>query len=268
MPRKRQNVLKNNHNLNHLEQLPQVVVAYGRDLEEGDVLPFHNHRRGQLIFAGNGIMIVTTRQASYTVPSQRAVWMPPRIEHQINARSPVQMRTLYIEPRAARSLPGEVCVLQVEPLLKELILAAVAGGPVIEPDSPQSRIIAVILDQIPTQPIAYLKLPLPSDVRLRRVTQSLLDNPADSRSLEEFADQVGASKRTLVRLFPGQTGMTFSEWRQQCRLSYALELLMTGESVTTVALETGYDNSSAFIAMFRRCLGSTPMQYIKSVTEV
>jgi AraC-like DNA-binding protein len=75
---------------------------------------------------------------------------------------------------------------------------------------------------------------------------------------------VGASKRTLVRLFPLQTGMTFREWRQQRRLLYALELLMTGANVTSIALETGYDNSSAFIAMFRRCLGTTPKRYMKT----
>jgi AraC-like DNA-binding protein len=99
---------------------------------------------------------------------------------------------------------------------------------------------------------------------LRRVTQSLLDNPADPRDLDGFAKDVGASKRTLVRLFPLQTGMTFRQWRQQRRLLYALELLMTGANVTSIALETGYDNSSAFIAMFRRCLGTTPMRYMKT----
>jgi AraC-like DNA-binding protein len=161
-------------------------------------------------------------------------------------------------------LPEEVYVLQVTVLLRELIVAAVSSGPGYEPDSPQSRIISVILDQIPRQPIASLKLPLPSDPRLSRVTQSLMDNPADSRDLDDFAKEVGASKRTLVRLFPGQTGMTFSEWRQQRRLSYALELLLTGASITSIALETGYDNTSAFIAMFRRCLGTTPMQYLKT----
>lgn len=264
MPQSRQSNIRFNAELEELEALPQAVVAFGRDLDKGNVLPFHSHRRGQLVYASNGIMIVTTRYASYTVPPQRAVWMPPGVEHQISAQSPVKMRTLYIEPRAARDLPDEVYVLQVTLLLRELILAAVASGPEIEPDSPQSRITTVILDQIPSQPIASLKLPLPFDPRLSRVTQALIDNPADSRDLDEFAKEVGASKRTLVRLFPNQTGMTFSEWRQQRRLSYALELLMAGESVTAIALEIGYDNTSAFIAMFRRCLGTTPMRYLKA----
>lgn len=267
MPQSRQLVVEINDDLEELEALPQAVVAYGHDLDKGNILPFHSHRRGQLVYASNGIMIVTTRSASYTVPPQRAVWMPPGVEHQISAQSSVQMRTLYIDPRATMNLPDEVYVLQVTLLLRELILAAVASGPEIEPDSPHSRIIAVILDQIPAQPIASLKLPLPSDPRLSRVTQALIDNPADSRDLDEFAKEVGASKRTLVRLFPSQTGMTFSEWRQQRRLSYALELLITGESVTATALETGYDNTSAFIAMFRRCLGTTPMRYMKAMNS-
>jgi AraC-like DNA-binding protein/quercetin dioxygenase-like cupin family protein len=260
----RQSVMEINRRLSHLEDLPQAVVAYGRDLDKGSILPFHSHRRAQLIYASDGVMTITTHLASYVVPSQRAVWMPPGIEHQINARSSVAMRTLYVDVKASENLPVDVCVLQVTPLLRELIVEAVASGPRYEPDSPQSRIISVILDQIHTQPVTLLKLPLPSDPRLRRVTQSLLDNPADPRDLNGFARDVGASKRTLVRLFPVQTGMTFRQWRQQRRLLYALELLVTGKNVTSIALETGYDNSSAFIAMFRRCLGTTPMRYMKT----
>jgi AraC-like DNA-binding protein/quercetin dioxygenase-like cupin family protein len=264
MPQSRQSVVETSPHLADLEGLPQSVVAYGRDLDKGNILPFHSHRRGQIVYASKGIMIVTTRKGSYTVPPQRAVWMPPGVEHQINARSSVKMRTLYIDSEAAMDLPDEVYVLQVSLLLRELIVEAVNSGPGIEPDSPQSRIMSVILDQLPRQPIASLKLPLPPDPRLSRVTQALIDNPADPRDLDDFAKEVGASKRTLVRLFPGQTGMTFSEWRQQRRLSYALELLMAGDSITSIALETGYDNPSAFIAMFRRCLGTTPMRYLKT----
>lgn len=263
MPQSRQSVVEASPHLADIEGLPQSVVAYGRDLDKGNILPFHSHQRGQIVYASKGIMIVTTRKDAYTVPPQRAVWMPPGVEHQINARSPVKMRTLYIDSEAAMDLPDEVYVLQVSLLLRELIVEAVTSGPGIEPDSPQSRIMSVILDQLPRQSIASLKLPLPLDPRLSRVTQALIDNPADPRDLDDFAKEVGASKRTLVRLFPGQTGMTFSEWRQQRRLSHALELLMTGESITSIALETGYDNASAFIAMFRRCLGTTPMRYLK-----
>lgn len=263
MPRKRQTIIVDDEQLNQLESLPQTVVAHGRDLNKGDTLAFHQHRRAQLVYASDGVMTVTTRSAAYLVPPLRAVWMPGGVEHQIDAHSPVNMRTLYIEPAAASVLPGEVCVLNITPLLRQLIITAVANGNGFTRDSPAARIMPVILDQIQAQPIAALALPIPVDQRLRRLTRALIDNPADRRSLGEWSNVVGASKRTLIRLFPEQTGMTFRAWRQQRRLLRALELLGAGINVTSIALEVGYDNSSAFISMFRRCLGTTPSQYLR-----
>jgi AraC-like DNA-binding protein len=43
----------------------------------------------------------------------------------------------------------------------------------------------------------------------------------------------------------------------------ALELLAAGAAVTSIALELGYENTSAFIAMFRRHLGTTPSRYLR-----
>ena len=267
MSQTRQTIVTINKDLDRLEALPQPVVAYGRDLEKGEILPFHSHRRAQLVYASHGVMTVTTRSASYVVPPQRAVWMPTGVEHRIDARSAVAMRTLYVEPLSAATLPTEVCVLQVTPLLRELIVTAVADGPSYESNSPQSRIMSVILDQICTQPVASLALPMPTDPRVLRVAQSLISNPADSRDLGEWANEAGASKRTLGRLFTAQTGMSFREWRQQRRLLRALELLATGDNVTTIALELGYENTSAFIAMFRRCLGMTPTRYLDTTDQ-
>jgi AraC-like DNA-binding protein len=209
-------------------------------------------------------MTVTTAAAAYVVPPQRAVWMPGRVEHRIDARSDVAMRTLYVEADAAADLPDKVCVLQVTLLLRELLVSAVAAGPDYLADSPQSRIIDVILDQIRTQPIASLALPMPTDQRLLRVANALIENPSDARDLRQWAAEVGASSRTLSRLFPTQTGMSFQSWRQQRKLLRALELLATGQSVTAVAFGLGYDNASAFIAMFRRCVGTTPTRYLEA----
>jgi quercetin dioxygenase-like cupin family protein len=68
MPQIRQTVVPVNKDLSRLEALSQPGVAYGRDLEKGEVLPFHCHRRAQLVYASHGVMTVTTRSASYVVP--------------------------------------------------------------------------------------------------------------------------------------------------------------------------------------------------------
>ena len=125
----------------------------------------------------------------------------------------------------------------------------------------------VILDQIRVQPMASLALPMPEDPRLCKIVQALITDPADRRDLDDWARAVGASKRTLTRLFPAQTGMSFRSWRQQRRLLRALELLASGNNVTVVALELGYENTSAFIAMFRRCLGETPARYLGNASD-
>lgn len=262
MLRKRQ-VMRNDLDPIDIDNLAQPIVSFGRDLAQGEILPYHRHLRTQLVYASVGMMTVKTELAAYLIPPQRAVWMPGGVLHQIEARSDVKMRTLYIESSLANSLKTEVCVLQVSPLLRELIVEAVAGGLDYESDSPLSRLMAVILDQIRKQPLAAsLALPMPQDARLQSIAQALIDDPADSRELADWSRQVGASVRTLVRLFPAETGMTFRQWRQQRRLLRALELLAAGETVTRIALELGYDNSSSFIAMFRRCLGTTPTRYL------
>jgi AraC-like DNA-binding protein/quercetin dioxygenase-like cupin family protein len=245
------------------EALPQPVISYGAELKDGEVLPFHCHRRAQLIYASRGVITVATRNAAFVVPPQRAVWMPARVEHRINAHRAVAMRSLYVEPEMALHTPAAACVLQVSPLLRELILSMVAQGNNYAPDSPQQRLMQVILDQLPTHSEAALTLPMPDDSRLLQIARGLIQNPADKRGLSEWAQTVGASKRTLNRRFQDETNMSFQDWRQQCRLLRGLEMLVAGDSVTRVALELGYEHSSAFIVMFKRCLGSTPRRYLQ-----
>jgi AraC-like DNA-binding protein len=246
------------------EALPQPIISYGAELKDGEVLPFHSHRRAQLVYASRGVITVATREAAFVVPPQRAVWMPAEVEHRINAHRAVAMQSLYVEPEMALHAPVEPCVLQVSPLLRELIITMVAQGNDYAPDSPQERLMQVILDQIPTQSAAALTLPMPQDARLLKIARDLIQNPADKRRLSEWAQTVGASKRTLNRRFQTETNMSFQDWRQQCRLLRGLEMLVAGDSVTRVALELGYEHGSAYIAMFKRCLGSTPRRYLQN----
>lgn len=109
---------------------------------------------------------------------------------------------------------------------------------------------------------AALPIPLPHDARTRRICDALLAHPGDNRNLETWGHLVGASARTIARLFVRETGMTFSAWVRHMRLSLALDRLMQGDSVTTVALDLGYASPSAFCAMFRRALGSSPGRYL------
>ena len=238
------------------------VVAAAFDYPSGSTIAAHRHPHGQLVHAASGVMTVNTAAGTWVVPPGRAVWVPPGIEHEIRATGELAMRTVYLRPGAWPEAPAGCRVVAVSPLLRELILRVIE----VQRDGDrragaEGRLIAVLLDEVQAAEDAPLHLPRPRNTTLAAVTEALRDDPSDSRPLAAWARDVGASERTLARLFRSETGMTFAAWRGQLRLIRALELLADGGSVTEVALAVGYDAPSSFIAMFRRSLGTTPSRY-------
>ena len=227
----------------------------------GYVIPPHSHDWDQLVYASEGVMTIHTSQGSWVVPPHRAAWVPAFVEHSVEMSGPVSMRTLYLAPGLSPAPPRECCTVNVPPLLRELILEAVNRGMLRRNVPAEERLTAVMMDQIEALPAAPLQLPMPRDARARKVADLLRANPAEAASLARIAKQVGASPRTLERLFRSEANMAFGKWRQRLRLLHALRLLAAGEPVTAVALEAGYDSTSAFISMFKRELGTTPSRY-------
>jgi len=227
----------------------------------GHFIDSHTHDWHQLIYASRGVMSVNTSTGSWVVPSHRAVWVPASVEHEIEMLGAVSMRTLYLKAGLSSSLPKECCVVNVSPLLRELILHTIDHGMLDRNVPSQKRLIGVILDHLQTLHAIPVKLPMPVDGRALRVAELLRKNPGDTRSLNQISKQAGASKRTIERLFQSETEMSVGKWRQQLRLLHALRLLAAGDAVTTVALEVGYENTSAFISAFKSALGTTPGRY-------
>ena len=240
-----------------------IIVTLSRDYAPGHRITLHFHDRDQLVYASRGVMTVTTNDGAWVVPAHRAVWIPARTAHAITMSGNVAMRTLYLKPRIAESLSRECCVVNVPGLLKELILEACRHGSLGRGVAGQCHLIDVILDQLRTIKVAPLQLSLPEDPRALRVAEVLQGDPSDQRPLAQIARSSGASRRTIERLFVEETGTTFGKWRQQLRLMQAMRLLGGGAKVTHAALEAGYSTSSAFIAAFRKMLGSTPTRYFR-----
>jgi AraC-like DNA-binding protein len=244
-----------------LGDTPRDVVAWGDSYRAGEVVASHRHRRAQLLHAVTGVMRVSTAEGSWVVPPHRALWVPPATDHAIRMTGTVSMRTLYVEPTAAASMPQQCRVLSVSPLLREMILRAMELPRLYDTEGAAGRLIALILDEIRLLPALPLHLPMPAEPRLAKICEALSRHPEDGRALEEWGCSAGASGRTLARLFQRETGMSFGAWRQQARLIEALARLGAGEPVTNVALDLGYESPSAFTAMFRRSLGVTPSRY-------
>ena len=209
-------------------------------------------------------MTVRTTEGTWVVPAQRAVWIPGRTRHSISMAGAVSMRTLYLRAGMVTHLPRSCCVINVSPLLQELILHACTLRTLSRRSKTQAHLIDMIIDQLQTVQRVALQLPVPSDPRAARVAAILQNDPGDSTTLEEVCRQVGASKRTIERIFQQQTRLSLGKWRQQLRLMRSLQLLAAGEKITHAAMEAGYSTPSAFIAMFRNALGTTPRRYFEN----
>jgi AraC-like DNA-binding protein len=240
-----------------------AITTLTRDYPTGHVVPLHFHDRDQLVYASHGVMTVRTRNGTWVVPPHRAVWIPSEIPHKITMSGLVAMRTLYLKPRLAKDLPRDCCVINVSTLLKELILHACTVRTLKKSVEWQMHLIAVILHQLEAVQTIPLQLPHLSDARLVRISEILMSDPRDSRTLAQLCKKTGAGKRSVERLFQQEIGMTFGKWRQQLRLMQGMRLLAEGAKVTHAALESGYATPSAFTSMFKKALGITPSSYFK-----
>ncbi|HEY1998984.1 helix-turn-helix transcriptional regulator [Paraburkholderia sp.] len=228
---------------------------------EARTMSSHSHARGQLMGALSGLVSVGLDKQQWVVPATHAIWIPPHCVHSVRSYGPFSGWSVFIaEPHCAR-LPREARAIRTTPLLREAVRRA-ASWPGIELDQTQTRIAEVIVDELAASQAQSLGLPSPEDPRLVRITDALVSDLSDHRRLEQWAAWAGLAPRTLSRRFVTETGMTFAQWRQRARLLRALELVAEGVAVTTIALELGYDNVSAFIDMFRRALGTTPGRYL------
>ena len=240
------------------------IASVSADLKDGHIIPEHSHPEDQLLFASRGVMTLRTKQGVWVVPPLRAVWIPANTPHSVATSGQVSMRTLYFLPRLCRALGGKCLVMNVSPLLKELILHACKFQRLSKKVSAEKRIVEIIVDQLSAVDSIPLQLPHPADSRAMRVAKALFANPGEQTTLEKLCKDCGASKRTIQRLFLEETEMTFGKWRQQLRLLHAMQALASGEKVTAAALDAGYSSTSAFISMFRKQLGTTPMRYLKN----
>jgi AraC-like DNA-binding protein/quercetin dioxygenase-like cupin family protein len=240
------------------------ITTLTRDYPAGHNICWHYHDRDQLVYASRGVMTVRTEIGTWVVPTHRAVWISARVPHAITMSGTVAMRTLYFKPRLARALPAGCCVVNVSPLLKELVLHACEFASLKMRVPWQKHLIDMILDQLKAIQMVPLQLPHLTDPRAIRVAGLLLTNPGNMRALTQLCKSTGASKRTLERIFQKEVGITLGKWRQQLRLMHAVRLLAEGAKVTHAALDAGYNSPSAFISMFRKTLGTTPALYFQA----
>ncbi|GAA4218990.1 helix-turn-helix transcriptional regulator [Sphingomonas endophytica] len=246
---------------------PPLVALRGSDEPSTDFqlgtreYDWHSHRRGQMFCVESGLIHVRTSHGSWLLPPHRAGWMPPDVPHKVSISGAMSGWSVLTAPAVSGDLPRKPCVIGIGDLMRSLVRRAVSWTAQESLEPEQERVVAVLLDEIRRAPHEPLHLPMPTDPRLLRITKAILDRPDDERTAEEWASWGAVSPRTLRRLVLAETGLSFAQWRQQAKLTHALEMLARGDPVAVVSDALGYATPSNFIAMFRRAFGDSPAHY-------
>lgn len=246
--------------MNETHDVRSLSVTY----YDGYHVGAHRHDWAQLVYARSGMIRLFAGDKVWFVPPTRAIWIPADTEHEFSTKGEVAFRTLYVAPQRSRFVMLGLGALEVSPFLGGLIVH-ILSQQMLDPGVPsENRLAGVLVDLINDAPPIDYMLPLPGDVRARRLADWFQAHPEDVTDLPRLATQSGASVRTLQRCFIAETGMSVDGWRQKARLIASTTTLLSGGSVTSAALDSGYDSPSAFIAAFKRQFGVTPRQFAKN----
>ena len=246
-----------------VDAIARDVVTMGlKMVTHGYDTGFHRHRKAQCVMAVAGVLTCEAEGGLWIVPPQDAVWIPAGVEHRITLAGSVEGYNAFIEPAAARGLPSACCTIAATPLLRELLVRTAQYPIDIPGGGIESRVAALLLEEIAIAEVGGMHLPMPQNERLRAVFRSIMASPADRGTLASWARRHAMSERTLARLVVAETGMSYGRWRQQLGIVLAIQRMAEGASVQKVAGDLGYESAGSFVTMFRKALGTSPGRYM------
>lgn len=239
------------------------------------VMP-HSHPWAQVAISTTGVIRLTVSDGTYIVPPSRALWIPPGVEHAVTMVEDADLRTLYFHQPRGHCGPGvprdqenawrQCRVLEVSDLLRALVremptLPDGGTAPAAAELRREQHLSALVRDELARAAAVKLGVDLPQDKRLRHLCEAVLADPTRHDTLAAWAQDTGASPRTVARLFRSELGSTFTQWRQQVILAKAVSLAAGRMPMGQIAAELGY-SASAFSAMVRKSVGQPPGRFL------
>ncbi|WP_317201561.1 helix-turn-helix transcriptional regulator [Janthinobacterium sp.] len=257
--------IKNLRQPPYRDSLPAPIHFRTAHNDAATSYPWHRHAWGEFVYSFSGVMEVKLAAHHYLAPPQYGVWLPPEVEHLGWNQHEAVHCSLYIAKDLCAALPQSPCALTVSPLLRAILDELRAQHEPLPRSDANDRLLRVLVDQLALAPRAHSYLPNSEDGLLAPVLRALEAHPGDNRSLAELARAANTTERTLARRCQSDLGMSFAEWRQRLRVVAALPRLQAGQKVESIAFDLGYGSASAFIAMFRRLMGVTPVEFRKGI---
>lgn len=234
-----------------------------RELKRRGMSLRHSHEESQLTFAASGLVQIYTDEGRWLVPPQLAVWVPAQVQHRVELLTDSELWMVHWQPSTEKAwapsrLQDRAFALRVTPLLRSLLNAAFAADTAFEKAELIGRLM---LHELTETTHAPTFLAVPTSPAGQRVANLVLADPRNRLDLGTLASRAATSVRTVSRLFPLETGLSFKAWRQRARIAHAINLLARGETIAKVSAACGFASTAAFSSAFRQVTQMTPTSF-------
>lgn len=96
---------------------------------------------------------------------------------------------------------------------------------------------------------------------VNKVIRAVRNDPADRRTLTQWAQALDVDAKELGQAFRAATGQIYAVWRSEVRMTEARRYLEEGMGVAQVSRRLSYAHPSAFTTVFMRAHGVSPREY-------
>lgn len=206
---------------------------------------------------GRSDLLLEDEERSLT--SGHALWVPVGTRHEFTVHTNSVLMPLFFKAATTATTLREPTLVTIDRDLRTLMLAyIVSSTTIIESKANLARQILALIEGRPALSTA---LPMPVSGPSRLIAETLRFNPGDMRTVEELAESVHTSARTIERAFKAGTGMPLRQWRIRNRMEAAAVFLRSRASIDAVAHRVGYTNVNAFRRVFKSHFGISPTEY-------
>lgn len=224
-----------------------------------------HHAQHMLMVQIHGRSLITAGGRGFALAKNQALWIPAGTTHELTVHENSIVFPLAFALGYGPAIAEHPVVFNLNESLRLLCMAQFqAKCTLIAPPIDLAR---QILSRLRASARPVGEIPLPRSPEALAVAQFLLFSPGDGRDLQELADMVHSSSRTIQRSFRNETGMTLRQWRQLVRIHAAKELLRAAQPLEAVARQVGYTNVAAFHRAFKECAGVTPAEYTSAARD-
>lgn len=237
------------------------TIEIPADQADGECWPAHAHDAHELMWAVSGRLSVTTPDAHFAVPPGASIWIPAGVEHEVRAAAGCRLQCTWLARQADLHERRTTSVLVTPPLF-DRVMEHLLSAPLDAEERRRAEAFAVDLLR-PTRSVD-VDVPRPRTPALVAVADALARDPADRRTVQEWAASCAVSTRTFTRAFQQETGRGFAAWRRDLRIRAAMQRLAAGEPPGAVARATGFAAQASFTTTFREVTGTTPAAFARA----